>query len=339
MCSSDLLEIPPPAKTGACKQTVNKQTAKFSQQTAKALCKCEVLKIKGKIPSTTVCARDDLKTTTKLGKAASKRTAKIDATCGGGDRLCGADLTGEVGADRIGFAGMCPGLESMGQCSGGTNDSDLCSSDVDCLGGGACVKCDTPILADECTAVDTCLGCVASVATHRMNGVLIGDLAATDPALQKDENRCQQEIQKSTWKLFNSRSKILQKCWDKRLKGKHSDTCPDANAAADSDAKIAADKIAQAEVKMTDKICNRCGGADQLCGGGDDLAISNLYATAPICPSVTLPSAPFTDCGTIAINSVSDLIDCLQCVAEFKVDCTTANQVPSLVPYPSECTN
>ena len=332
-------EIAAPSKTGACLQTVNKQTAKFAQQKAKALCKCEVLKLKGKIPSTTVCSRDDLKTTSKIGKAAGKRTAKIDATCGGSDKICGADLAAEVGADRIGFSQMCPGFESMGQCSGGTNDTDLCSSDGDCSGGGVCVKCDTAILADECTGVDTCLGCVASAATRQMDDVLITDLAPTDPAAQKAENLCQQEIQKSTWKFFNSKSKILQKCWDKRIKGKHTDTCPDAAAATGSDAKIAADKIAQAQTKMRDKICKRCGGGDQVCGGGDDLAISSLYAPAPTCPSVTLPSTPFTDCGSITISNIADLVDCLQCVAEFKIDCTTANQVPSIVPYPAACAN
>jgi hypothetical protein len=52
---------------------------------------------------------------------------------------------------------------------------------------------------------------------------------------------------------------------------------------------------------------------------------------------VVLPGPPFTDCGAITITTMDDLVDCLDCVAEFKIDCTAANQVPVLASYPAEC--
>ena len=39
-------------------------------------------------------------------------------------------------------------------------------------------------------------------------------------------NTCQKAIGKSAAKFFAAKSKALQKCWDARLKGKHSNPCP-----------------------------------------------------------------------------------------------------------------
>ena len=92
-------------------------------------------------------------------------------------------------------------------------------------------------------------------------------LGFSDPKLDKDENKCQQTILKEVWKFYQTKSKLLQKCWDKRLLGKHSDDCPDAGAATGSEAQKAAEKLAKAESKKVAKICKKCGGDDKLCGG------------------------------------------------------------------------
>jgi hypothetical protein len=119
--------------------------------------------------------------------------------------------------------------------------------------------------------------------------------------------------------------------------GKHAGVCPDAGAPAGSEPRKAAEKIAKEESKKVAKICGACGGADKLCDGAGDIPLGDLYGPVPACPAVTLPGPPFTACGGITITTLQDLVDCLDCVAEHQVDCTTANQVPSLAPYPPEC--
>ncbi len=322
---------------GKCQQTVNKETAKFLQGEAKTISKCELSKVKGKLAGSTVCIRDDVKTTEKLTKIESKKIAGISKKCGGDDKVCGGDLTGEIGSADIGFGGSCPGFEGQGLCTGGSNDGDVCGADTDCTGGGTCAPCDGSIASGDCSGAITCVDCIAAVATRQMNELLVGNLVSTDPALEKEENKCQQTILKEAWKFFQATSKILQKCWDKRLAGKHSDDCPDAAAAVGSEAQKAAEKIAKAEAKKVSKMCKACGGPDKVCGGGDDLALASIYSPAPTCPAVTLPIAPFTDCGAITVATTADMIDCIDCVAEFKIDCVSTNNVPAVAGYPAAC--
>jgi outer membrane protein assembly factor BamB len=323
--------------TEKCTRAVNKETGKFVQQRAKILSKCELAKLKGNLPSGTVCVRDDQNTVDKLAKIESKKIAAINKQCGGKDKACGGELSGEIGAVDIGFGSACPGLEGLGLCTGGTNDGDVCTADTDCTGGGTCAACDAAIDPGTCTDAIPCVDCIATVAAQQMNGLLTDGLVPTDPASQQDENKCQQEIQKSAWKFYAAKSKVLQKCWDKRLLGKHTGICPDAAAAVGSEPRKAADKIGKAESKMIAKICKKCGGDDKACGGSPDLPLAGLYSPAPTCPAVTLPGPPFTACGGITVTTVQDLVACLDCVAEFKVDCLAANQVPSVATYPAEC--
>lgn len=330
-------EVPPPAALGKCQRTINKETAKFLQGESKTISKCELSKVKGKIAGSTVCIRDDVKTVGKLAKIESKKIAKLNKACGGDDKVCGGDLTDESGSEAIGFGASCPGFEGRGLCVGGSNDGDICGADTDCTGGGACATCDGSIAPNDCTDAVTCVDCIAAVATRQMNDLLVDNLVATDPKAQKAENKCQQKILKEAWKFYQAKSKILQKCWDKRVLGKHADFCPDAGAAQGSEAQKAAAKIAKAEVKKVAKMCKACGGDDKLCGGGDDIPLASVYSPAPTCPAVTLPVAPFTDCGAITVASMQELVDCIDCVAEFKVDCTAINNVPSLAVYPAAC--
>src|SRR5262249_14662895 len=101
--------------------------------------------------------------------------------------------------------------------------------------------------------------------------------------------------------------------------------CPDAAKAAPA--------IAKAESKKRAGICKACGGADRSCGGGDDLTPAQI-GFASSCPNVTIPGG--SSCAH-AIGTVQDIVDCVDCVTEFKADCLDALTVPELKSYPSEC--
>jgi hypothetical protein len=87
------------------------------------------------------------------------------------------------------------------------------------------------------------------------------------------------------------------------------------------------------ELKATSILCSRCGGADHQCGGSDDPDPGDIGFVST-CPDVTTPSGQACG-GTIA--SLSDLVSCVACVTEFKVDCLSALVTPTLTPYPAEC--
>jgi len=152
-------------------------------------------------------------------------------------------------------------------------------------------------------------------------------------AVLEDCIKCQRTIAKEAQKFLAKKSKELQKCWDKRLKGDHADTCPDAAAPLGTPARTAADKIARVEAKMQAKLCNACGGADKLCDGVDDF-LPGTIGFPTTCDVVMIPGG--ASCAG-AVNTLQDLVGCVACVTEFKVDCMDAAQVPEFVPYPPEC--
>src|SRR6185312_13647996 len=124
--------------------------------------------------------------------------------------------------------------------------------------------------------------------------------------------------------FFASKSKVLQKCEDGVLTGKVPGPCPDSATAAPA--------ITKAESKKRAAICKACGGANALCGGGDDFTPTQI-GFAQNCPDVTVPGGPA--CSS-AITSLQDIVGCVDCVTEFKADCLDALSVPALKPYPTE---
>ena len=111
-------------------------------------------------------------------------------------------------------------------------------------------------------------------------------------------------------------------------------------------ARKAADAIAKAEGKKIAKICKACGGAGKACqtaigsvpgdGLADDLAPSAIYNAVFSCDAVQVPGGQ--DCGAIGlVDTLEKLIECVDCVTEFKVDCMDRAQVPGFVGYPAEC--
>jgi hypothetical protein len=140
----------------------------------------------------------------------------------------------------------------------------------------------------------------------------------------------------------------MSKCWDARMTGKHAGTCPDALAPAGSKPQKAALAIAKADTKKITTICKACGGTDKRCddaitaldgsiiagsGGGDDLLPATIGFLAT-CPTVQIPGGEYCD---QPVATLADLVECVDCVSEFKVDCTDRARVPEFGAYPCSC--
>ncbi len=278
-----------------CQQAILKESAKLAQTRATVLAKCEEQRTKGKLTGS--CP--DAKSAAKLAKAAATLAAKIAKACGGKDKVCGGDATGEDTPGSIGWPGVCPNFESL-----------------------ACANTIT-----TCGDVSACLACVDDAAIDQLIGLVYPETPAVP--VKSPANKCQVAIGKNIVKLAQNESKTLQKCWDARLKQKHGNACPDPG-----DGK-AVGAIAKARSKARAGICKACGGADKACGGSDDLTPAEI-GLAATCPAVHVPGG--ADCGALGtIDDLDGLVSCLTCVAEFKVACADRLQVPALAPYPSEC--
>jgi hypothetical protein len=175
--------------------------------------------------------------------------------------------------------------------------------------------------------------CVGDAAANQAVDLYYGALLPSggDKALLK----CQTTIGKAASAFLVSKTKALQKCWDARLNGKHSNSCVPPAA---GDGKYLA-AIAKAETKKRDSICKACGGANKACGGGDDFTPAQI-GFAGSCYDITVPTPGGANCADPSITTLDDIVDCVDCVTEFKADCTDQLQVPQFVsPYPDECSD
>ena len=178
----------------------------------------------------------------------------------------------------------------------------------------------------DCGGIGDCLQCVGEHAVDQALTLYYGSLAPSAPGTAL--GACQVSIGKNTAKFYATKAKALAKCWDLRLAGKHTDVCPDGAAAVGSPAQKAAAAIAKAESQKIVGICKACGGADKQCDGGGDLTPATIGFPAA-CPAVA-------SCGA-NVTALADLVTCVDCVTEFKVDCAQALAIPSFVPYPAGC--
>ncbi len=339
---------PAPAEQVKCQRAIAKESSKFLQARAKALQKCQDGIVKG---GSGPCPDD--KADAAIQKAVSKLTAGIGKACGGDDKLCGKDLTNEDNRVALGWPAQCPDL--------------------------ARASCDSVI--NDCSGIGECLACMDGSAVDQGLRLAYDNLQL--PSATSALNKCQRAIGKATAKFLAAKSKTLQKCWDARLKGKHTNSCvppavchggsndgtscttasecPDGTCGAGDGKYVAA--IQKAETKKVATICKACGGADKGCdddvdtglivsggttitgtGGSDDLTPSAI-GFAPTCPAMTLPYDPNTSCDTLddidgtanAIDSLRELVLCLDCVSEAATDCADANQMAGLASYPAVC--
>ena len=111
---------------------------------------------------------------------------------------------------------------------------------------------------NDCGDIATCLACIAGAASDQAMTLYYGDIAlqTADKAL----NKCQVTIGKATSAFLNSKSKILQKCWDARLNGKHGLAC---DGVALGDGKVhGRDRQGRSQERIS-TICKACGGPDK----------------------------------------------------------------------------
>ncbi len=173
-----------------------------------------------------------------------------------------------------------------------------------------------------CADIAGCIGCVQDAAVDRTVTLAYGALVPTNKRQQRKLHKCQGAIGAEVVKLHAALSKPLSQCWRKRYKGKHGNACPDPG-----DGKAALN-IAKARAKLQGKVCKVCGGADKACGGGDDFSPAEI-GFAERCPAVGSCGGP--------VGTLTDLADCLTCVANFGVDCALNLSVPGLASYPPAC--
>jgi hypothetical protein len=168
-----------------------------------------------------------------------------------------------------------------------------------------------------------CLACIGRTAAKDRVALTSVSASSGSDALA----RCANVIAKESSGLVARTSKALVACWKAREAGRHANPCP-----APGDGK-AAGAIAAAVVRARASICKSCGGSDRACGGADDLAPAVLgYPDA--CPAVTDPDG--SACGG-PISALSDLVDCVTCVAGHLAECTDHAAVPAFLAYPAEC--
>src|SRR6266404_3083150 len=174
----------------------------------------------------------------------------------------------------------------------------------------------------NCTDIADCLSCVGTAVTNQAIALTYGGFNPSPP--NAGVVKCQRVIGKRTEKFFSSQTRSLQKCENRVLFGFASGPCPDP---------IAAQSIAKAEARKVKAICKACGGPDRTCGTGDDVSASDV-GFASTCPSVTIPRG--NACAAPVLD-MQDIVECVDCVDQFKADCADAVAVPALTTYPAEC--
>lgn len=231
-----------------------------------------------------------------LALARTKLALAVAKPCCGPDTACGTgddEPLAGIGWDL----GACPDLESAG-CAAPVAGLDDVVDCLACLGGAA---------ADG--LVEATYGTFAAGAS----GSTLAD--------------CQSALGRETARFYGAAAKARQRCWDARDRGVHANPCP-----LPGDGR-AGPAIARAEARKVERICAACGGADALCGGGDDLAPAAV-GVLDACPPAALPGG-----GSCAapIAALADLVTCVDCLASFASACVTDVAVPTLAPYPGEC--
>jgi len=268
---------------------------------------------------------------------------------------CGNNAQCPSGCRGVCVGGSFPGTECVEDascvggtcgskvCQGGSNDGLSCVADSGCPGGNTCVASsgcgtggatvsDCPNLENKsCNGslsdpsdVASCLACTADVATDQVNDFLYGFLSPVDASVAGAE-KCAAAITKSASKYFAAHRKALAKCQKGAIGGSlPPGSCPDAGTVT---------KLGAAAMKMKAAIAGKCGGADKVFGGGNDLALEAIGAPLS-CAGVTVPGG--SNCGGF-LATMEDLADCLACVAEYKSTCNDFIAAPSNGAVPSSC--
>jgi hypothetical protein len=181
----------------------------------------------------------------------------------------------------------------------------------------------------------SCVACLAEgttdLAGETASGSLIPGTTANRPL-----NACQQAVEKQTALLLQQRTRILQRCWDLRLRGKHADTCPNGGAAPKTAARKAFDDLAKADQKSRAAICRACGGRDKTCDGTNDFTVAAI-GFAGTCADVVVPTSGESCAAGGSVDTLAELAQCVGCTARHVADCSDRAAVPALAAYPEAC--
>ncbi|MCC6763030.1 MAG: hypothetical protein IT293_00060, partial [Deltaproteobacteria bacterium] len=242
----------------------------------------------------------DCHTETRAAAAIAKAADRMRAKIAG---ACGgADQVcgtpdGDDAPGAIGWGAVCPNFEN-----------------------GAC-----GMAVAHCGDVVECLQCISGAAIDQAASLFYDGFAPSAPS--SDVNRCQREIGRSAIAFMRSKALALANCWTSVNLGRATGPCP-----VPGDGR-AANAIAKAEARKVTNICHACGGNDGRCDGVSDLTAATI-GFASSCPAVTVPGGASCAGG---ITTLQDIVDCVDCVAEFKVDCADRAAVPWGAAYPAEC--
>ena len=105
-------------------------------------------------------------------------------------------------------------------------------------------------------------------------------LFAASPVLG-EPLRCQRSIAKESSKFIQSKMKALGKCEDGKVLGR---VAANSDCHADS---LTALLIARAQAKLQRRLSAHCGGADGICGTGDDDSLASIgWGSITSCPNL-----------------------------------------------------
>ena len=300
LCAVIALAGPAHATVGKCQRTLLKEFVTYHNKTIQALRKCEDKIVTGKpgYPLGTDC-RVDTFTAAKIATREAKFRQHVRSACGGKNKTCNAADTGDDADESLAAIGW-----NIGTCP-----------DFEASGG-----CGMAIA--DCGDITDCLECI-SIAAQDQALTLYYDALAL-PTSDRTLNNCQRTVGERSIFFFRKKLNELSKCERKVLSGSLPGPCPDTKTAA---------KITLFDSKIRAKICKRCGGDDKICGGTGDFTPTQIGFTGT-CPNVTIPGGAACS-GTI--STLSNLVDCVACVTEFKADCLETLSAPTLKTYPAEC--
>jgi hypothetical protein len=281
-----------------CARAISKASAKYVLSRAKALQKCHDGRIRGTLPAATNCETEP-KAAATITNARARFDKVVAGRCGGPNGTCGNGDDLALASYGWGGVSQCPTLQAS-----------------------ACTQ-----AISHCGHIVSCLTCLDDEAVRQTLALSSGGLNQSSFGSGSALMTCQRMLGKGTSKFIGSVAKALSKCWEGRIKGQHGNACP-----VPGDGKVG-QLLVKAEAKKVRTICRACGGPDRICGGSGDLAPGDIGFPAS-CPSVTVPAG--ASCAA-PVSSLTGLVDCVDCVAEFDARCATAAAVPGQTAYPGEC--
>lgn len=180
-----------------------------------------------------------------------------------------------------------------------------------------------------CVFPQTAETACAYAAASQSIDVVRGTLNLRSPPLEPDGRKraCRKAIALGSAKLARATAKLQKTCNTKALAG-DANFGPAGPLCNDSQGNTQT-SIAEAEEKLRDSIASRCGGADRMIGGGDDLDPQDDLAFPADCPGGAACAA--------SIPEIGELTECAICIAAKSVDKAVAGAMALPLASVAEC--